>query len=71
MTKATISQLAAEQAARREAAVRSMWSDNPLNLSARQAIGETFTLRQLIAFVTAMPADQFEACTAKQREQGR
>ncbi|CAN7378252.1 hypothetical protein LJR220_003366 [Bradyrhizobium sp. LjRoot220] len=53
---------------RRAAAVRAFWSDDPLNLSFREKVGPTFSLKAFVAFVVDMPADQFEACTAKQRE---
>ena len=48
---------------RRAAAVHAFWSDDPLNRSYRQQVGETFTLRAFIAFVCEMPQEQFEACT--------
>jgi hypothetical protein len=49
---------------RREAAIRHFWSDHGLNLAYRRATGAaSFSLRQLIAFVRAMPADEFVACT--------
>ena len=52
---------------RRAAAVQAFWSDAPLNLSMRAERGDKpFSLREFIAFVEAMPGDQFEACTARE-----
>lgn len=47
---------------RKDAAVRALWSDHPLNRACRAAIGETFALRDLIAFVQRMPSEEFRAC---------
>lgn len=51
----------AEIAARRAAACRSFWSDDPLNVAYRQETGaQSFTLRDFIAYVIELPSRQFE-----------
>lgn len=61
----TAQQIAKHRADRREAAIRAFWSDDPLNLSFRRSRGETFSLREFIAFVLDLPQEQFEACTRR------
>lgn len=48
---------------RRAAAVSAFWSDDPLNLSFRKVVGNTFSLKAFISFVVEMPEEQFVACT--------
>lgn len=51
----------AEIAARRAAAVRAFWSDDPLNVTYRREIGDRpFTLKAFILFVLEMPSRQFD-----------
>lgn len=53
---------AAEIAARRAAACRAFWSDEPLNLYYRRETGsDAFTLKAFIAFVLTMPRAEFDA----------
>ena len=64
MTSADIRELHTETTLRRDAARKAFWSDHPLNLTYRQEIGSsTFSLKSFIAFVVAMPREQFDACT--------
>lgn len=63
MNRREIARLHASHADRRNAAIRAFWSDDPLNLTARREIGETFSLRRFIAFVLELPQEQFESCT--------
>lgn len=51
-----------ERDMRTQAATRAMWSDHPLNIACRKAVGETFSVRDLIAFVRQMPQPEFNAC---------
>ena len=63
MTQDDIRELHAETETRRAAARKAFWSDHPLNLTYRQVVGPTFSLKSFIAFVVAMPREQFDACT--------
>ena len=49
-----------DEAERIKAACRSFWSDHPLNIAYRHERGETFSLKEFIAFVLAMPAERFQ-----------
>jgi len=49
--------------ARRDAAVRAFWSDRPLNLACREVVGQTFTLKALIAFAEGIPQERFDQLT--------
>lgn len=66
MKRTVVARVHAPHADRRDAAIRAFWSDEPLNLTARREIGETFSLRRFIAFVLELPQEQFEACTRRQ-----
>lgn len=65
MNQQQIAEHHARRADRRDAAVRAFWSDDPLNLTYRRSRGETFSLREFIAFVLDLPQEQFEACTRR------
>ncbi len=65
MTMQQIAQQHAQHAERRDAAVRAFWSDDPLNMTFRRSRGDTFTLREFIAFVLDLPQEQFDACTRR------
>lgn len=72
MTADDIRELHSETRLRRDAAVKSFWSDDPLNLTYRRETGQnSFSLKSFIAFVVAMPREQFESCagTHEQSEQ--
>jgi hypothetical protein len=48
--------------ARRDAACRAFWSDEPLNLAYRQEIADQpFSLKEFVSFVLAMPSDKFSS----------
>ncbi len=48
--------------ARRAAACKAFWSDRPLNIAFRHEIGDRpFSLKEFVAFVMDMPAEQFSA----------
>ncbi|WP_315833947.1 hypothetical protein [Bradyrhizobium prioriisuperbiae] len=50
----------ATEETRRAAACRSFWSDDPLNVRFRSAVGgRPFSLKEFISFVLAMPAAEF------------
>ncbi len=50
----------AEIEARKAAACAAFWSDRPLNVMFRQRVGErAFSLKEFLAFVLEMPAEQF------------
>jgi len=60
------SPIARHSEARRGAACRAFWSSHPLNLAFRRKHGtDTFSLKEFVAFVIAMPADQFLALTGE------
>lgn len=65
MNALQIAEQHAQSVDRRAAAVRAFWSDHPLNLTYRRTRGETFSLREFIAFVLDLPQEQFEACTRR------
>lgn len=65
MNAQQIAEQHAQRADRRDAAIRAFWSDHPLNLSFRRTRGETFSLREFIAFVLDLPQEQFDACTRR------
>ncbi len=54
----------AAQRARRDFACRIFWSLHPACLACEAQHGGTFSLRQLIAFVEAMPGEQFARVAA-------
>lgn len=65
MTAQQIAEHHAQRTERRDAAIRAFWSNHPLNLTFRQSRGETFSLREFIAFVLDLPQEQFDACTRR------
>lgn len=66
MTTAEIAALATEAASRRDAAIKTFWSDHPLNLTYRRETGQnTFNLKSFIAFVADLPREQFESCVGR------
>ncbi|MDB5621067.1 hypothetical protein [Tardiphaga sp.] len=47
---------------RKAAACRAFWSDAPLNVRYREVVGDRpFSLKEFVAFVMDMPAEQFSA----------
>jgi hypothetical protein len=52
----------ADAEARKAAACRAFWSDAPLNVQYREVVGDRpFSLKEFVAFVMGMPAEQFSA----------
>lgn len=55
-----------EIAARCDAACRSFWSDDPLNIFYRLQTGRaTFSLKDFKSFVLDLPRDEFELLTTR------
>lgn len=65
MTVDDIASLHTEITTRREAALKTFWSDHPLNLTYRQEAGQTFSLKSYIAFVIDLPREQFQSCMGR------